>query len=333
MTDYKRFLQQASETMVLPYLGGPYVDAPGRRLRAVGATATGYWRFEVSGRIATAVEPADPPDLSDLPAVRGYWVAGYLVGDRAIAHRLAMGPETDPMRFAPVIARRWHGGALLFDTEDFETGVEDKVRAVFDGLRGPQGEASRAGLAAAGTEHGANGALAAISGVPAPLRAAFGYAVMLRVATALSVPVRPVQLRWHIGELVAMGDVAARRILTDAQERRAAEPNHVERWRAERTDARLRPASAREQVLDRAEAALFGAGAVLRDSRWLSGDLLEVRYDFMDDRFVSVVDGETLRVVDAGICLAGADERLTLESLPGVIAEAVRTYRLEITAW
>ncbi|GIJ75319.1 hypothetical protein [Virgisporangium ochraceum] len=327
MTDYRRFLQQASETMVLPYLGGPYVDAPDRRLRAVGPTATGWWRFEVSGRTATAVEPADPPDLGDLPAVRGYWVAGYLVGDRAVAYRLAMGPGArasgasaivaEPMRFAPVIARRWHGGALLYDSEDFETGVEDKVRAVFE----------------QSTEHGANGALAAISGVPAPLRAAFGYAVMLRVATALAVPVRPVQLRWHIGELVAMGDAAARRILTGAQERRAAEPNHVERWRAERTDARLRPASARERTLDRAEAALYSAGALLRDSRWLSGDLLEVRYDFMDDRFVSVVDGETLRVVDAGICLAGADERLTLESLPGVIAEAIRTYQLEITAW
>jgi hypothetical protein len=317
MTDYRRFLQQEAETMVLPYLGGPYVDAPDRRLRAIGPTATGYWRFEVSGRTAKAVEPADPPDLSDLPAVRGHWVAGYLVGDRAVAHRLAMGPEADPQRFAPIIARRWPGGALLFDSEDFETGVEDQVRAVFQ----------------QGTEQGLNGSLAAISGVPAPLRAAFGYAVMLRVATALGVPVRPVQLRWHIGELVAMGDIAARRILMSAQERRAAEPNHVERWRARRTDARLRPASARERVLDRAESALYGAGALLRDSRWLSGDLLEVRYDFMDDRFVSVVDGETLRVVDAGICLAGRDGRLTLESLPGVIAEAIRTFQLEITAW
>jgi hypothetical protein len=317
MTDYKRFLQQPAEEMVLPYVGGPFVDAPDRRLRATGATAPGWWRFTVSGRTATAVEPADAPDLGDLPAVRGYWVAGYLVGERAVAYRLALGPASDPMRFAPVIARRWPGGALLFDTEDFETGVEDQVRAALE----------------QGTEHGVNGSLTSIAGVPAALRAAFGYAVMLRVATNLGVPVRPVQLRWHIGELAAMGDVAAMRILTAAQERRAAEPDHVEQWRAQRTDARLRPASSRDRVLDRAEAALRGAGAVLRDSRWLSGDLLEVRYDFLDDRFVSVVDGETLRVVDAGICLAGADDRVTLESLPGVIAEAVRTFQLEITAW
>lgn len=312
MTDYTRFLAAATTTEVLPYLGGPFVDAPDRRLKAVGATGPGYWRFEINGRTARAVETTEPPFLGDLPAVRGYWVAGYLVGDRAVAYRLGMWPTDEPRRFTPVVARRWPGGALLFESEDFETGVEDRVREIFD----------------AGTT-----GLGDLSGVPAPLRAAFGYAVMLRVSTALDIPVRPVQLRWRIGELAAMGDAAAVRILTEARERRQAEPNHIEQWRATRTDARLRAAASRDRVLDRAATALQVAGAVLRDSRWLSGDLLEVRYDFLDDRFVTVVDGETLRVVDAGICLAGADHRLTLESLPGVIAEAVRTYRLEITAW
>jgi hypothetical protein len=312
VTDYKRFLAATPTTAVLPYLGGPFVDAPDRRLKAVGATAPGYWRFEISGRTASAVETADPPDLGDLPAVRGYWVAGYLVGDRAVAHRLSLWPSDEPRRFTPVVARRWAGGALLFDAEDFETGVENDVRAAFDGRAAGLGD---------------------LAGVPAALRAAFGYAVMLRMSTTLRIPVRPVQLRWHIGELAAMGDAAAVRILTGSNERREAEPNRVEQWRAARTDARLRAASSRERVLDRAVLALHGAGAVLRDIRWLSGDLLEVRFDFLDDRFVTVVDGETLRVVDAGICLAGHDDRLTLESLPGVIAEAVRTFRLEITAW
>jgi hypothetical protein len=223
------------------------------------------------------------------------------------------------------VARRWPGGALLYDSVEPETGVEDRVRAVFDEGTAPGGVRASNGNAAT---HGS-----ALAGVPAALRAAFGYAVMLRVSTALQVPVRPVELRGHIGVLVAMGDGAAERILDAAQQRRRAEPNHVERWRAARTDARLRPASSREQVLDRAAAALHSGGAVLRDCRWLSGDLLEVRYDFLDDRFVSVVDGETLRVVDAGICRAGPDDPVTLDGLPGVIAEAVRTYRLDITAW
>lgn len=324
VTEHTRFLGAETRTAVLPYLGGPFVDAPEHRLKALGATAPGYWRFEISGRVAQAVEPTDPPYLGDLPAVRGYWVAGYLVGERAVAQRLSLWPADEPRRFTPVVARRWPGGALLYDTEDPETGVEDRVRAFFEA-------GSRSGAPAASNGNG--GGIAAFPEVPAALRAAFGYAVMLRVSTALQVPVRPVELRGHVGELVAMGDAAAERILAAAQQRRRAEPNHVERWRAARTDARLRPASSRAEVVDRAAAALHGGGAVLRDCRWLSGDLLEVRFDFLDDRFIAVVDGETLRVVDAGICRADPDDLLTLDGLPGVIAEAVRTYRLRITAW
>jgi hypothetical protein len=325
MTDSRRLLAAETETAVLPYLGGPFVDADEHRLKAVGATAPGYWRFEISGREARAIEQTDPPDLGDLPAVRGFWVAGYLVGERAVAYRLSLWPAHEPRRFTPVTARRWPCGALLYDGEGPETGVEDRVRAVFDA-----GTARGVPVAAS---NGNGAGAAALAGVPAALRAAFGYAVMLRVSTVMQVPVRPIELRGHVGELVAMGDAAAERILDAAQQRRQAEPNHVERWRAARTDARLRPATSREQVIDRAAAVLHGAGAVLRDCRWLSGDLLEVRYDFLDDRFVSVVDGETLRVVDTGICRTGHDKRLTLSGLPGVIAEAVRTYRLKITAW
>jgi hypothetical protein len=322
MTDDRRLLAAETETAVLPYLGGPFVDATEHRLRAVGATAPGYWRFEISGREARAIEQTDPPDLGDMPEVRGYWVAGYLVGERGVAHRLSLWPVREPRRFTPVLARRWPCGALLYDGECPEAGAEDAVRAVFDAGT-PRGAAASNG----------NGAGTALADVPPALRAAFGYAVMLRVSTAMQVPVRPVELRGHVGELVAMGDAAAERILSVAQHCRQAEPNHVERWRAARTDARLRPAASRELVIDRAGAALHGAGAVLRDCRWLSGDLLEVRYDFLDDRFVSVADGETLRVVDTGICRTGHDRRLTLDGLPGVIAEAVRTFRLKITAW
>jgi hypothetical protein len=304
---------------VLPYLGGPFVDSSdgaGGRHRVVGATAPGYWRFEISGPVARAIEPADRPLLDDLPAVRGHWVAGYVVGERAVAHRLSLGPSDEPPRFAPVVARRWPGRALVFDHVDTPTATEDRVvrrvRAAFEAGNAPDGS---------------------LVDVPAALVAAYGYATMLRVSTALRVPVRPIQLRWHIGELVAMGDAAAERILTESRERRAGEPNRVERWRAARVDARLRDTSSRDRVVDRASAALHAAGAALRERRWLSGDLLEVRYDFLDDRFVSVADGETLRVVDAGIAPARHDERLTLASLPGVIAEAVRTFQLEITAW
>ncbi len=288
MTGYERFLGAAS-TQVLPYVGGPFVEAADRRLRLAGTARTGYWRFEVRGRDAYPVEPAEPPDLSGLPAVRGYAMSGYLAG------------------------RRWPSGVLLFDALDFESGVEDAVRAAFAQHR----------------------PLAGIPGVPAPLRAAYGYAVLLRTATELGIPARPAEARSHLAELADEGEPAARRILHAAQAHRAAEPQVRPHWMIARDEALARrPAvAARQRTEERAAAALQAVRAVLRDTRWLADGLLEVRYDYEGEAFVSIVDGQTLRVVDAGICLQGRDELLTLESLPGVIREAVRTDRLHITAW
>jgi hypothetical protein len=66
-------------------------------------------------------------------------------------------------------------------------------------------------------------------------------------------------------------------------------------------------------------------------TRHRADGLLEVRYRFEGERFVSIVDAATLQVVDAGICLAGADRLVTLESLPGVIREAIRDGEIVIT--
>jgi hypothetical protein len=58
-----------------------------------------------------------------------------------------------------------------------------------------------------------------------------------------------------------------------------------------------------------------------------------VRFELDGEHFSSIVNAETLQVVDAGICLAGADRVLTLDSLPSVIREAVRDDILHITRW
>jgi hypothetical protein len=61
-----------------------------------------------------------------------------------------------------------------------------------------------------------------------------------------------------------------------------------------------------------------------------------VQYRFRDMRFECVVDRNTLRIIDAGICLTDestgekGDSYFTLESLPGVIDEAINRNRLVI---
>ena len=87
------------------------------------------------------------------------------------------------------------------------------------------------------------------------------------------------------------------------------------------------------RISQRAADALYAAHAGVRGMRWLAGGLLEVRYDLDGERFVSIVEGSSLNVVDAGICLSGRDRDLTLDSLPSAIREAAGSGRLNITAW
>jgi hypothetical protein len=59
---------------------------------------------------------------------------------------------------------------------------------------------------------------------------------------------------------------------------------------------------------------------------------MEVSWRFLNERFTSIVEGLTLQVLDAGICLGhpAQDRLLTLDSLPAVVREAVNTGRLVI---
>ncbi len=57
--------------------------------------------------------------------------------------------------------------------------------------------------------------------------------------------------------------------------------------------------------------------------RRLGSERIEVTFDFMRERFISIVEADTLQVVDAGICLAGSDREVNLERLPSVIREAI----------
>jgi hypothetical protein len=53
----------------------------------------------------------------------------------------------------------------------------------------------------------------------------------------------------------------------------------------------------------------------------------------LGQRLISLVEPERLRVIDAGFCLQGQDELVTLDSLPSVLREALDTDQLHITRW
>ena len=332
--DYTKFLNK-KEQLVLAYLGGAYVFGKDRRLRVEGERpAIGFHRFEVSGRNARsleAVEVSDVPDFGALPKARGHLVAGWLVSQSGAAitlDRVALLPEDEPAPFAIARTRRWHSGDLVFESLDFDGEPEEQARLRLEQLA----------------------AIADLKGVAATLRTAYGIALALAMGRRLGSPIAVREAAGHAAQLAERGEVAARELFTRLeQERRLAQERAWARALAlGRPLARVRgPRGASRNVVptldnatDRAEAALDGADARILATRRLAGDRrnaaggnpqLEVAFQFMGERFLTVVDAISLQVIDSGVCLAGEDDLVTLDSLPGVIREAIETGRLVIT--
>lgn len=327
--DYTKFLGKKEEA-ILPYLGGPFVHAKDRRLRLADGPrpSVGVHRFEITGRTARALEVVDPDDsfFKSLPKLRGHHVRGWITRDALRDHervhgleRVELRPAEEPPPFAIVRARRWYSGDLLFESLDFDGEVEDSARLRLEKLE-PLGE---------------------MKGTPPSLRLAYGVALTLAVAGKMAIPLSVREAVAGAARVAEGGEDVARAWIVALDARRTEE---AERARIHAIVGRSRPSSpivARRAnprdvpTLDnahlRAEIALDGAHARMLSSRHLGDGNLEVVFELMGERFVSTVDALTLHVYDSGICLAGADELVTLDSLPGVIREAIETDRLVIT--
>lgn len=316
MVDYRKFLGK-SEEVVAPWFGGESIDLANRRLRLTARPEkSGWFRFEVKGRTARAVGAAEPVDLSELPRVRGFFWNERLVSDGARAEILNLMPEEEPALFAPVTARRWHGGELIFDQLEFESEAEGQVRSA---------------LADAAS-------IKDVKAVSASLRAAFAYALGQKEARRLGTQVSAAELKPSILRITE-GAVEAviralmtERALAEREMRELRQRHAAEALRNEVRRAREARAQTRHALEDRLFDALDAAGGRLESHRRLGEERVEVVFRFMDTRFVSVVDAATLQVIDSGICLGHPprDGLVTLESLPSVIKEAIDTDALVI---
>ena len=306
--DYRDFLG-AKEERCLPHLGGSRVAGP-RPVRLERALPEGWYRFVLQGRKVLSSEPCEPDEalLESLPSVRGHLVGEHLALIDGSVRPVHLLPEWRPERFTPVLARRF-GEGLLFHRPDFEEEAESLVREALDGGQGLDG----------------------VSGVPSSLRAAFALSLFEQVRETTGIA-------WQLQEVTPALASVARGGLAEAEEwlRRV---DTLRRERLQQVDAgrareAARPSSGRlrGRVLEeRVDRALHEAGGVLLELRPLGEGLADVRWRLGDTRLLTLVRAETLQVVDSGVCLSGADERVTLQSLPGVILEAIRTGQLVIT--
>jgi hypothetical protein len=328
--DYSKFLGKKEEA-VLAYLGGPHAYGKDRRLRVdAPRPSIGFHRFEIKGRTARALEVVECPDLGelgDLPRLRGHHVRGWITRDglrdqRERVHgleRVQLMPAEEPAPLSIVRARRWHSGDLVFESLDFDGEVEEEARLRLEKLE-PLGE---------------------IKHTPSSLRLAYGVALAMIVAERMRIPLSIREAVAGSTRITEGGEAAARIFITAVESRRVEESDRariraIVEGRRPREPVQATPVRHRDNpTLDnahiRAEIALDGAHARMLSSRNLGDGNLEVAFEFMGERFISVVDAITLHVYDSGVCLAGADELVTLDSLPGVIREAIEDDVLVIT--
>lgn len=109
---------------------------------------------------------------------------------------------------------------------------------------------------------------------------------------------------------------STRRALAREAERRAREQQE----RQERAAALARW---QETLEGRIVLALSHTGAELVSWRRGGRRQAVVRYRLGGRRFECIIDTETLQILDAGICLDGADQELNLSSLPSAVREAI----------
>ncbi len=298
-----------NDERALPWLGGRMIFDRARRWKIRGALPPelGWHRFAVSGgRDARWVGPdaLDPDFERGREAVRG-----YLVGDRMIADHAAVRVEPRAVfeqteqvwlaepgldRFARALAVRRADDRLIYVRQEFPQGPELEVLEAWQDRED---------------------SLDDIPGVTPALQLAFLWLTHQRAAEEA-----------RAAEAAMMAELEAEERARVAEQRRLQQI-----YSAAERHARERRALARRDFGTAAKAALAVSGAELLDHRdnVRRGEKV-VQFRFKRRRFECVAHAETLRIIDAGVCLINhatgerGDDRFTLESLPAVIDEAMR---------
>lgn len=302
-----------TSTKALPWLGGRRVVDGAQTLRLKGRLPQefGWYTFDVTGgRSARLVGDAEP-DLDY--AQERKLIRGYLAGDRLIPDTARVDPDPDQMidqtipvllvepgldRFARAVVTPLEletGRAHLYIQQEFPTGPETEVEMAYQDR------------------------LASVTQIR-------------EVTPSLDLAFRWLSLQRVLAEQ-REAEEAARRA---EEEREREQRERLEKAMKDAGTGAGRRALARVDFNAAARAALGISGAELLDARPSHRrNEMVVQYRFLHRRLECVVDKDTLRVIDSGVCLndhhgTKGDNYFTLESLPAVINEAMERGRLVV---
>ena len=295
---------------VLPWKGGRQVHSATRTWTINGRLPRehGWYTFKTGGgRDCTLVGPAE----RDMAYEQGHKVIrGFLVGDRLIPDDARVVPDpakligqTEPVycvelgldRFQKAAVVQDREGALIFLRLEWPEGPENDVLAAYQDRKD---------------------SVTDIKGVTPALDLAFQWISYQRAAAEA----RAAELERRQKE----------------EEAKLAEAERVRRLMQQTGTAEGRRALATQDFNAAAKAALRVSGAELLDViATHKANEVRVQYRFRERRLECVVNKLTLGIVDAGVCLddhrgTKGDTWFTLESLPGVIGEAMDRHKLVV---
>lgn len=307
---WQDLLSSADDERTLPWTGGKQVHDRERTWTIQGKLPVehGWNVFRISGgRKAELKGPADP----DSGFTTGHKVIkGYLVGDRIIPDDARVDP--DPAKLID----------QTFPVFLVEPGLERFARAsvaqtrsglVYVAQEFPQGSETEVQMAYQDRKD----SVAHVAGVTPALDLAFRWVSYQRLAA---------EEREREMERIRV-----------EEERKQVEAERLKQAMKDMGTGAGRRTLAQRDFRAAAKAALRLTGAELLDARQSYNKReMVVQYRFRNRRLECVVDKDTLRVVDSGICLQDhrtgyrADRELTLESLALVVGEAIDTGQLVV---
>ena len=295
---------------VLPWLGGRQIHNKDRTWAIQGRLPPefGWYTFDTSSGRRARLKGEAECDLSYEDGQQ--LVRGVLIGDRIIRDNARVDPDPDKLieqtepvfcvergldRFTRAVAVQDKEGRLVYMRMEWPTGPEADVLAAFQDRKDSVSD---------------------IPNVTPPLDLAFRWISYQRAE--------------------AEARVAELERLRKEEEAKLAEAERVRRLMKQTGTAEGRRALAVQDFPAAARAALLVAGAELLDVRdgRNRGEKV-VQYRFRNRRLECVVDARTMRILDSGVCLndhrgTKGDTWFTLESLPGVIGEAIDRHKLVV---
>jgi hypothetical protein len=301
---WRDLLEKEDERIVLPWVGGRSLHVRDRVYAIEGPLPPehGWYTFRPKGRKAFVEGGAVDPR----PEALDHRVRGYLVGDRFVPDKARVDPDPAKIagsservhliepgldRFVRIAAGRMsEEGPLIYEGLDMPLGPEEAVLGAFLDKKPSVDD---------------------VRGVPPALDAAFRMETWQRL------------------------EAERRRVELERQRREEEERLRREERRREIIerlgDGAGRRAMAQIDFEAAARAALAIGNAEYLDHRRSAhrGEMV-VRFRYAHQAFECTCEERTLRIIDAGICLVDhateerGDRYFTLESLPGVIEEAMR---------